>query len=189
MESCGPSQLLRESDTIRFGPQITGNMCRDIVYIRLSLSHHVDVFLWDREICITKVVKLQRKFIMMSINQFSVLAPRTFCVSYLVVLFFDFNIIFSFEVSVWYQWRSWTKRNSSICVCTKKVEFSCHEHFIKFDIVDVNFCGILFFLQIVMVCHHQVSWPTSSPHAAHTLRLFLSASSFQTDVVLMCLPR
>ena len=94
-------------------------------------------------ICIIKVVKLQRKFFMMSINRFSILAPRTFCLSSLAV-FFDFNIIFSLEVSVWYQWRSSTRRNSLIFFCTKNFDFSCQEHFLKFDTVDVNFCGICF---------------------------------------------
>ena len=54
-------------------------MLRDMVDTRLSLSHHVDVFQWDRECFIVWAVKLQTWFFMMSREKFSSPGPRIFC--------------------------------------------------------------------------------------------------------------
>ena len=56
LDSYSPSPLLRKIDTLRLGPHFIDNMLRDIVETRLSLSHHVDVFHWDRECFITNEV-------------------------------------------------------------------------------------------------------------------------------------
>ena len=57
----------------------------------------------------------------MSINKFSTHRPLIFCCASLVVAFFDFHIIFRFEVSLWWQWRSWTIRKAESSVCTRKI--------------------------------------------------------------------
>ena len=63
------SALLRKIDTLRFSPYIIvfiyTYMLRDIVYTRVSLSHQVDVFQWDRECVIIWVVKASIEFFMM----------------------------------------------------------------------------------------------------------------------------
>ena len=139
-------------------------------FFRLSLSHHVDVFQWDRECFIIWVVKLQTTFFMMSMNKFSTHRPRIFCCASLVVAFFDFHVIFRFEVSLCWQWRSWTIRKAKGSVSTRK------------------------FLRLLIHANLH-SLPSSSlltnllPHVEHRPGRFLSALSFQTDVLLTCLSR
>ena len=49
--------LLRQIDTLRSGPHVIDNIFRKNVYTRLSLSHYVDVFQWDRECFMIPIVK------------------------------------------------------------------------------------------------------------------------------------
>ena len=81
-------------------------MFRDIVCTRLSLSHYVDVFQWDRECFIIWAVKLQTRFFMMSKYKFSSHRPRFLCSASHFVFFFDFNITLRLVVSLCWQLRS-----------------------------------------------------------------------------------
>ena len=49
LESCRLRSDLTEIDILRFCPYVLGRILRDIVHIHTCLSHHVDVFEWDRE--------------------------------------------------------------------------------------------------------------------------------------------
>ena len=69
MVSCGPSPLLRKIDTPRFVPHVIDTFFTDNLCCRLSLSHHVDVFQWDRKCFIICFVKLSSRFFMMSTNK------------------------------------------------------------------------------------------------------------------------
>ena len=56
-----------------------------------------------------------------------------------ILAFFDFNIIFQVEVSLCWQWRSWTIWKSQSSVCARKVVFFFYEYFLAFESFDVNF--------------------------------------------------
>ena len=145
-------------------------MFRDIVYTRLSLSHCVDVFQWDRQCSIIWIVKLQSRFFLMSIDKFSTHAWTTnllFCSPFCRRLRFQRHLLTQSLLPLWMMvlddWKVLGLRlHTEICNLLLRILLGFWHRFLRLL--------ILAHLHSLVPSNHLTNL---TPHVAHSLNIFL----------------